>query len=274
MKLDDLQEFVSTGHRTRESVPTLDGKGKRKSAAVSQSISSIETAATPIKRPKLDFALGPKVCIDYWDLLAVHLIMALQQYHYYPYPIIRKSPDMKAFRDRVPPFDWSTATFLHPHTEDDIRSYLNQPFATSAWLVPVRGRMPWFGVSEATIVDEEDMKEGMDPIIWTRTGLKKFWEFLITVYESQTVGPLSLSLHIATKSSGDNSGGVLDQDHIKIRHDASLALYIRTMLDVWKYSGALKAEDGTGDGSKRRFRPLHHARLIFVNDCSEGLMVL
>ncbi len=66
--------------------------------------------------------------------------------------------------------------------------------------------------------------------------------------------------------------GVLDQDHIKIRHDASIALTIRTMLDVWKY--AVDGDGAINQAQPRKVRPLRGARLVLVNDRSEGLMVL
>lgn len=182
---------------------------------------------------------------------------------------------MKSLQERVPAFKKSTPTFLHPHTEDDVKKYLEEPFSTSAWLVPIRGRMPWSGASEGKLVGEGEMKEGTEPIVWTPTGLKNFWKFLIDIHGWQNFGPVSLSLHIATGSSeacADNYGGVLDQDHIKIRHDASIALTIRTMLDVWKY--AVDGDGAINQAQPRKVRPLRGARLVLVNDRSEGLMVL
>jgi len=144
--------------------------------------------------------------------------------------------------------------------------------------------MPWSSASEGRVVSEDELKEIEEPIIWTLTGLKSFWEFLINIHSLQSVGPISLSFHIAPAPSecrAENHDGVLDQDHIKIRHDVSFAMNIRTMLDAWKYTiTSPKRGDGErGDGTShqpqpRKIRPLRGAKLVLVDDCSEGLMVL
>lgn len=209
-----------------------------------------------------------------------HLIdLVSQQYHYYPCPLARKPLDVKSLKERVPPFKKSPPIYLHPHSENDVKFYMEEPFATCAWLIPIRGKFPWAKASEGKVVGEDESREDDQAVVWTKTGLKKIWEFLINLHEQQKVGRISLSLHIAHESSeerADETGGVLDQDHIKVRHDASLAMTIRTILDVWKYEVTpSERESGVNHPSQpRKIRPLRGAKLVLVDDCSEGLMIL
>ncbi len=73
LDINALEEFVSTDLRdiflaspSRESVPTLDRKGKRKAVAALESHPSTVTSDASAKRVKLDFVLEPKV--RYFDL--------------------------------------------------------------------------------------------------------------------------------------------------------------------------------------------------------------
>ncbi|KLO07832.1 hypothetical protein SCHPADRAFT_944947 [Schizopora paradoxa] len=265
---DELKEFVSTdlsdvflASSPSEEALTIDRKGKRKATATLEGHNSPRTRETHSKRAKLDLVLAPK------------------QYHYYPYPLVRKSLDMKIVVERVPTYKKSLPIYLHPNSENDVKKYLGEPFATSAWLIPIRGRLPWPDASAGKVVEEQELKEDEQPVVWTTTGLKKFWEFLVMIYEQQKVGPMSLSLHIARGSSethSDEIGGVLDQDHIKVRHDASLAMNIRTILDIWKYEASPSEGDNDVNHASqpRKIRPLRGAKLVLVDDCSEGLLVL
>jgi hypothetical protein len=130
-----------------------------------------------------------------------------------------------------------------------------------AWLIPIRGIFPWSDCTKASLFNipmpspVED-----DHINWNRASLLKFWQFLLDLQRSGSLGALGISLHAAKlpKSNSDdrrrtvitNPGTPTDfflprpmeyrrrcstVDYFKIYHDASSTFYVRKAVDSWSY---------------------------------------
>lgn len=86
---------------------------------------------------------------------------------------------------------------------------LNCKFRRAAWIIPVRGRLPWDGASTAVLLEETQVASRSPspclqvaapqprPITWTPDSLRHFWTFLGSIQQAKHLGPLSLSFHAA-----------------------------------------------------------------------------
>ncbi|KAH9931945.1 uncharacterized protein B0H18DRAFT_71441 [Fomitopsis serialis] len=106
---------------------------------------------------------------------------------------------------------------IPPHNQGSIRDALSDEYARSAWIVPIRGKVPWRGCSAATVLEpKQASKQGYfgalgprgphDPapndnpdsqIVWTHDALVAFWAFLLQLRAGGALGPLSLSFDVA-----------------------------------------------------------------------------
>ncbi|KAI0753314.1 hypothetical protein C8Q80DRAFT_1095787 [Daedaleopsis nitida] len=100
---------------------------------------------------------------------------------------------------------------IHPHTLQSAQSYIADPFARLAWIVPVRGRLQWDGATSAGILADisesgsspVDQQLPIAPLVsgessilevtWTRVALMAFWNVLKGLREAGHLGPLSPS---------------------------------------------------------------------------------
>ena len=102
-----------------------------------------------------------------------------------------------------------------PQTASSIAALFASVYARVAWLIPVRGRPPWDGVSRASVALghlSAPLSGGpSDPdVLWTRGSLRQFWAFLRSCSEApgSVTGPLSLSFRAAPRSDhADSQGG-------------------------------------------------------------------
>lgn len=74
------------------------------------------------------------------------------------------------------------------------------PHARSAWLVPIRGSIPWDDCTPAIILEASHTlpfpsQNSGDPITWTHASLASFWAFLLNLRSTCNVGPLGVSFH-------------------------------------------------------------------------------
>ncbi|KAF9467702.1 hypothetical protein BDZ94DRAFT_1305320 [Collybia nuda] len=74
------------------------------------------------------------------------------------------------------------------------------PYARSAWVVPIRGSLPWEGCTSAVILDSSGIlpypsQQSEEPIVWTHSSLVSFWAFLLNLRTACNVGPIGLSFH-------------------------------------------------------------------------------
>ena len=183
--------------------------------------------------------------------------------------------------------------FVSPYTEISLSDD-----ARVAWLVPVRGILPWDDCSSAVVLD--DLDDLFSPaerdirVTWTRESLLQFWNFLIDLRKSGTLGALGISFHISRSSlsvrhtppnhravvfptpvqpshptaAPDGSRPTIKAvDYIKIYHDNRRRLHLRRILDEWAYT--------TPAGCDRSERVvLANSRLALLNDISEAILIL
>ncbi|KAK7019911.1 hypothetical protein R3P38DRAFT_3551540 [Favolaschia claudopus] len=182
-----------------------------------------------------------------------------------------------------PPVPYTRRSWIIP-----VRGSLPWQFATSAVIV---------------LDGSKDPPEPPDPVThdeltWTSAALRSFWAFLLILRDKHTVGPIGLSFNVTsnivsysqpsyTELSGmgaqplfshastapsvissSHSGSVGLPlplvDHIKVYHDATQSMQLRTVFDVWAF------EFGQG---RRKMRLLKGARLVLLDERSKGVLV-
>lgn len=195
-----------------------------------------------------------------------------------------------------------------------MRDYLATPCARGAWVVPVRGSLPWKGSTSAlTLSTSEEMlpsgpRKVQDhrEIAWTHDALVTFWDFLLAIQQSKSLGPISLSFYaksipVAVASNGADTFSIgvnrhpisvgemsapktaktLPQeplsavDHIKVYHDIVNTMYVRNILDAWgyqKHASTRPSAAGTLGGKK--IRMFKGAVLALLNEKSEAVLML
>ncbi|KAG1732117.1 hypothetical protein EDB19DRAFT_1831444 [Suillus lakei] len=83
----------------------------------------------------------------------------------------------------------------------------------AAWLIPVRGSLPWDDATCATILappqapQRDDTpplpsgpapsRDGISRITWTHHSIVHFWQFLISIQEAKNLGPIAIFFHSA-----------------------------------------------------------------------------
>ncbi|KAF4607922.1 hypothetical protein EYR40_000258 [Pleurotus pulmonarius] len=126
-----------------------------------------------------------------------------------PQPHIRTSPNRPGNATvAILPFSKAKPIILPPHTFTDFKPL---PQTRTAWIVPVRGTLPWEGSSSAvthTSTDPSDLKpfdgtiSGIvcTQIMWNKASLVEFWSFLLTLRDKGTLGPIGISFHTSHSS--------------------------------------------------------------------------
>lgn len=208
----------------------------------------------------------------------------------------------------TPPYTKSIPTPYGRHTVSSIQEFLLSD-SRGAWIIPVRGILPWQESTTASILkpitelslaystqalsnntpqgSNIDLPNGVSEsgeIIWTQTSLVSFWNFLLTLRQANTLGPLSLSFHAAPShphshayslsspeyslsSKGDDTGRnvlrsdsddgahlcripLLAVDHIKVYHDVEYAMLLRNVWDAWGFLPQVKGAEVVIDQNK------------------------
>ncbi|KAI0643828.1 hypothetical protein C8Q79DRAFT_156961 [Trametes meyenii] len=110
-------------------------------------------------------------------------------------------PDVEFYRSPTP---------ISPHNLATMEALLDDPFGRLAWVVPIRGQLPWRATSASILAeiqtDSHSALQGdaMIPqapyansstpaIIWTRDAVNQFWQFLKQVRDTGNLGPVSLA---------------------------------------------------------------------------------
>ncbi|KZT07399.1 uncharacterized protein LAESUDRAFT_758411 [Laetiporus sulphureus 93-53] len=146
----------------------------------------------------------------------------IPQPHYIPSPVLTTD----AVAGEIDPSKFYASfqpTPIAPYTSDTMNEWLEDPAARGAWVVPIRGALPWEDCTPAAILftksansnsssaDNEEQNQlprragkssdlapfGPAQITWTYASLVEFWAFLRTLREAGTLGPISLSFHSA-----------------------------------------------------------------------------
>ncbi|OBZ66748.1 hypothetical protein A0H81_13292 [Grifola frondosa] len=137
------------------------------------------------------------------------LFKAIPWPHIYVCPVTSDKPSITkgthAFYPKARP------TPIWPHTLDTFNNYLGDRFVRGAWIVPVRGRLPWTDSTPAVVLapqstqvvlPAEPFLQECCEITWTWDALSQFWQFLISVRDARNVGPIGFSFHAAPSTQG------------------------------------------------------------------------
>ncbi|KAF9450792.1 hypothetical protein P691DRAFT_725331 [Macrolepiota fuliginosa MF-IS2] len=213
-------------------------------------------------------------------------------YDLIPQPHFLSSPDCPSERKiKLPPYKKSRPVMIPPYD-----SPLTEPFGEwdrCAWLVPIRGSLPWSESTSGMLLDSSydtpiSPTTQTNEIIWTHKAVSKFWAFLLEIRTAGNLGPIGLSFHPASPPYGSEksvrisktlaterhtglsrsstSGSaplVTTMDYIKIYHDWAKTLYLRRILDAWSF-----------EIGESKIRVLLGAKLVLLDDRSRGVMVL
>ncbi|KAF8188053.1 hypothetical protein BJ912DRAFT_926500 [Pholiota molesta] len=211
-------------------------------------------------------------------------------YYLIPQPHMLPSP----FLPSEPPLVYAKFSSAEPRFVSPYSSLSLSDDARVAWLIPIRGVLPWDDCSSATLL-EDDFDYPSIPfdgyntqILWTSELLLRFWDFLRDLRTSGTVGSLGISFHASqnsqraramlanhklppfstplptlTSNSVPGSAGprttLLASDHIKVYHDLRRRLHLRQLLDEWH---------------SVQVAVLKHARLVLLDEASQAILVL
>ena len=284
MDVSELKEFEGTdfsrfgGPRKDASKHTqiVVSRKRKRAEETTTTPTQDDNAGAPAKKVKPDYSIHsvvPQVC-RVIDTFVQYNNATLFKPHYFPHPLQAADPKpITEIEQFDKPYHKSEPLPVSPYTSTSVKKLLNRKYARVAWVIPVRGALPWSNASKGTLISEyPPIQPDNGEVHWTQDSLRMFWEFLTGVYKAQTFGPISLSYHIAPSTPSSKNLKLLSCDHIKIRCDAVLALHVRTVIDVWKYKYMLEREDKPTEQVAEC--PLRNAKLVLVDHCGKGLIIL
>ncbi|KAL0946230.1 hypothetical protein HGRIS_012489 [Hohenbuehelia grisea] len=113
-------------------------------------------------------------------------------------------PSVKEFKGEPIP--------IPPHS---FTEFLPNPYARSAWLVPLRGAFAWRGSTAAVLLQASESDTPTpagtstagthEQIIWTQASAKAFWSFLLSLRKGGNLGPLGVSFHVVKSALASQS---------------------------------------------------------------------
>ncbi|KAF9269461.1 hypothetical protein L218DRAFT_269385 [Marasmius fiardii PR-910] len=185
--------------------------------------------------------------------------------------------------------------------------------ARRAWLVPVRGTLPWNHATPAVVLDPKispQLPRSADPVVslpiaWTHASLRAFWMFLLELKQRTGLGPITVSFtaagygSIRTLNSRVPRFEYMDSDDEELNASPSqgspdtmtssnwnlnalgsvdyIKVYHNAQLSMHLRSviDCFGFEMKTGDGNEvMKVRVLESARLVLVDDLTRGVLVL
>ncbi|KAJ2922598.1 hypothetical protein H1R20_g14503, partial [Candolleomyces eurysporus] len=184
----DLEEFQSTDFSRLLCEEPQDSKKRPHSPEHEQQ--DIDSGPSKVKRRKLDE--GP-----------LHGVIPR------PHMLPSKLVDPAKIHTKTKPYKKTTPIILPPFTSPLPEP---SPHDRRAWIIPVRGIIPWEGSSPAETLQEPDAKpipptpRSLEPVFWSHKALKNFWEWLQILRDGGKLGTLGISFHAAARTK---SGGLL-----------------------------------------------------------------
>ncbi|KIY49739.1 hypothetical protein FISHEDRAFT_57998 [Fistulina hepatica ATCC 64428] len=158
------------------------------------------------------------------------------------------------------------------------------PYQRNAWIVPIRGTMPWNTCTSAaiwsaqsphnpvpvhtTLPDPETVPDlSSSLIVWNFHAVECFWSFLVSLQANRKLGDIGLSFQWARSKSSDRPPSLSALDYIKVTHDAPYSMHMRTLLDLWQYE-PVKAErrSETSTARENMDPPMETKRLELAKD--------
>ncbi|KAF8153183.1 hypothetical protein B0H34DRAFT_800418 [Crassisporium funariophilum] len=216
-------------------------------------------------------------------------------HRFVPRPHIHPSPFLPAARPlKGRPFKKTEPTYIAPYT-----TFSLPDDALVAWLIPVRGTLPWQNTTSGGFLETSNTiprppQPGIDDqISWTHTSLLKFWDFLLDLRKAGSLGALGVSFHgtenhkPSTTATNHDYPVTPDRfntaetaiyqqaipisismvDYIKIYHEASRRLYVRSALDAWAFEATCPND------KQSKIRLFKGARLVLLDASSKGIHI-
>uniref|UniRef100_A0A0W0F1U3 Uncharacterized protein n=2 Tax=Moniliophthora roreri TaxID=221103 RepID=A0A0W0F1U3_MONRR len=204
-----------------------------------------------------------------------------------------KAPDLK----KLLSYAKSQPIPIHPHTLPISVSHVH---SRRAWLIPVRGTLPWDRATSAVVLDPEFSPQtpqpggttSSEPIVWTHAALLAFWQYVLSFRQKTKLGSLSLSFttpetrhsnlnaHLDLSNDDDEEVSLLkkrNQDfhkriahplasvvYIKIYHYAEVSMHVRHGIDLFRFKT---------ESPERRIKVMEGARLVLVDELSNGVLI-
>jgi hypothetical protein len=214
--LADLEEFQSTDFSSllrKESLPRSQDTKKRARSPEDEQRDA-DSGPAEAKRRKLDdgplhgviprVSTALQVCSSPKSSYQEHPPLFLQ-----PHILPSKLVDPANLHTKTKAYKKTSPILLPPFT-----SPLPQPSPHDrrAWIIPVRGVIPWKGSSPAETLQEPGAKpipptpRSLEPVFWSHTALKSFWEWLQILQDGGKLGTLGISFHAAARA---RNGGLL-----------------------------------------------------------------
>ncbi|KAK7028152.1 hypothetical protein VNI00_014967 [Paramarasmius palmivorus] len=269
--MENLSEFESTSLDDLEHIMNASSLDKRSRSPVTEE---------PSKRQKLD-------------------VMPLDEV--IPEPHILPSGDAKApDLTKLAAYTKNVPLSIPPYT---LPVSTPSSYSRRAWLIPVRGVLPWDAATSAVVLDPDispqtPLPRGSlpsEPIVWTHTALLSFWNYLVSFRQKARFGALGLSFmtpesrrlpslnaNLHLDLSDDDSEEVArllernrevqnrDQhpltslDYIKVYHNAEVSMHVRNGIDVFRFKPS---------SSNQKIKLMEGARLVLVDELSNGVLI-
>ncbi|KAL5497902.1 hypothetical protein ACEPAH_2833 [Sanghuangporus vaninii] len=190
--------------------------------------------------------------------------------HHHPYSPVGayQRPNLDITK-RFSPFSKAPFIPIVPFTPDKVEKYLKDPYARSAWVIPVTGELPWKESSPGRVMDNlavssiqtRRVPTASFSITWTPLVINRFWSDLLEIRKQATLGAISLSFHVASADEPKVNltlttnyermltkmdifqrpaqsympTRLLEQcTYVKLYHDVRYAMYVRSVLDAWR----------------------------------------
>ncbi|KAI0372397.1 hypothetical protein BV20DRAFT_1015035 [Pilatotrama ljubarskyi] len=152
-------------------------------------------------------------------------------------PLPHMYPAIITLNDPWPPFTHSdlfnSSPFpIPPHTSTTAEERISDPFGRLAWIVPVRGSLPWEGATMASLnvesgdvasLEAREIMPEAPSISWTGHALRTFWAFLQELRNAGNLGPLSLAFCNPPAPNDASSPGQYSYVGSQKRNTSSLA---------------------------------------------------
>ncbi|KAG1859195.1 hypothetical protein F4604DRAFT_1930728 [Suillus subluteus] len=176
----------------QDSRPDIRDSQSRQTAHSSTYEVSLEP---PTKRPRYDIA---------------SISNLIPQPHYVPGPSVGFRP---LDNEHLRPYRKAQPSLIAPFDIASAKLFLNTSYNRAAWLIPVRGVLPWDDATCATILEPPQvpqgddtpplpsgpapLRDGISRITWTHHSIVHFWQFLISIQQAENFRSISIGFHSA-----------------------------------------------------------------------------
>ena len=288
--LEDLDQFTGTDFTHLSDLRLIINSSIDRSKHSTPAL----PAESPHKAKLLDigslYRIIPQVWIFPFPSYSA-LIFVPRKPHFYPSPF---SPSQRLMKGKI--YNKAEPIFISPYS-----SFSIPDDARVAWLIPIRGKLPWDGCTLFHFLDSSETVPltcepgSKDEIFWTRDSVAKFWSFLLELRRVGTLGSFGVSFHASKFSknsstvvsnvtrpspsypmaadslteSSDSRATLSKVDYIKVYLDASRSFYVRSALDVWSYL----LPSTSADDRPQKLRVLKNARLLLLDDGFQPVLV-